>query len=261
MKRNAFTLIELLVVIAIIAILAAILFPVFAKAREKARQTSCLNNTKQLAMGVAMYSQDNDEKIPILGVIAEGRGRWMWQVNPYIKNQSVYTCPNVTGNQYNGSQFTDRTGYGWNIILRTSDPATYGTTRADGYPMSSIAKPAETLAIGDTGFQNEPGWAMYGRDPRRAPAADDRPGYYAQFRHNHTSTRNIIYNPNGQTRLLPTQGWCNFVFLDGHAKGLSPDQAFAEANTENGQTLTPSGQYGAGQTEAPNSRYVFWNIH
>lgn len=64
MKEKGFTLIELLVVIAIIAILAAILFPVFARAREKARQTSCLSNLKQLALGVLMYTQDYDEILP-----------------------------------------------------------------------------------------------------------------------------------------------------------------------------------------------------
>ena len=64
MSRRGFTLIELLVVIAIIAILAAILFPVFAKAREKARQTSCLSNVKQLGLGLMMYAQDYDEKLP-----------------------------------------------------------------------------------------------------------------------------------------------------------------------------------------------------
>ncbi len=66
MRRKGFTLIELLVVIAIIAILAAILFPVFARAREKARQTSCLSNLKQLSLGVLMYAQDYDERLPML---------------------------------------------------------------------------------------------------------------------------------------------------------------------------------------------------
>src|SRR2546423_14978469 len=82
--RAAFTLIELLVVIAIIAILAAILFPVFAQAREQARKTSCLSNVKQIALGSAMYTQDYDEQF----VVAWGApaGPWTDLLQPYIKN-------------------------------------------------------------------------------------------------------------------------------------------------------------------------------
>src|SRR5512135_2806692 len=79
-KRIGFTLIELLVVIAIIAILAAILFPVFAQAREKARQTSCLSNTKQIALAMLMYSQDYDELLP-LGSTQGENGTWYWNYN------------------------------------------------------------------------------------------------------------------------------------------------------------------------------------
>ncbi len=96
--RSGFTLIELLVVIAIIAILAAILFPVFAQAREKARQASCLSNTKQLGLGVYQYVQDYDETIPNGGWRAGtstpgSQSRWYRDVYPYIKNVGVFTCP------------------------------------------------------------------------------------------------------------------------------------------------------------------------
>jgi prepilin-type N-terminal cleavage/methylation domain-containing protein/prepilin-type processing-associated H-X9-DG protein len=104
--RRGFTLIELLVVIAIIAILAAILFPVFAQAREKARSATCLSNIKQLSLGIYMYAQDYDETMPYNyayeGSISGGNCvtrtpnvlRW-WQdfVRPYIKNEQVYLCP------------------------------------------------------------------------------------------------------------------------------------------------------------------------
>jgi len=96
-----FTLIELLVVIAIIAVLAAILFPVFAAAREKARQASCLSNEKQLCLGMLQYVQDNDETFPtgdILHAYSQygyGRG-WAARIYPYTKSVSVYTCPDDT---------------------------------------------------------------------------------------------------------------------------------------------------------------------
>ncbi|NUP99280.1 MAG: DUF1559 domain-containing protein [Armatimonadetes bacterium] len=93
MRRRGFTLIELLVVIAIIAILAAILFPVFAKAREKARQSSCQSNLKQLSLGVLQYIQDYDERTPT-GDCDGGRGtNWDLVVQPYLKNFQIYLCP------------------------------------------------------------------------------------------------------------------------------------------------------------------------
>ena len=91
-KKAAFTLIELLVVIAIIAILAAILFPVFARAREKARQASCQSNLKQLQLALLMYVQDFDERTPI-----GQTGPWYavphYSIYPYVKNEEVYVCP------------------------------------------------------------------------------------------------------------------------------------------------------------------------
>ena len=99
-KRGGFTLIELLVVIAIIAILAAILFPVFARAREKARSASCASNVKSLAMGMLMYFQDYDEQImPYVWSPMNNGGyyqTWCEQVNPYIKSRQTFLCPSGT---------------------------------------------------------------------------------------------------------------------------------------------------------------------
>ncbi|MBU0610456.1 MAG: DUF1559 domain-containing protein [Armatimonadetes bacterium] len=100
MTRRGFTLIELLVVIAIIAILAAILFPVFAKAREKARQASCLSNVKQIMLAVLQYAQDYDERFP-----AGYYNNWnsvnaytpMVGIMPYAKNTQMFICPSVAG--------------------------------------------------------------------------------------------------------------------------------------------------------------------
>ena len=96
--KKGFTLIELLVVIAIIAILAAILFPVFAKAREKARQTTCVSNIKQVMTGALMYNQDYDDKMvtaPVHWNDGQAWVCWPFQLQPYIKNWGVYACPST----------------------------------------------------------------------------------------------------------------------------------------------------------------------
>src|SRR5213593_451726 len=99
-QTRGFTLIELLVVIAIIAILAAILFPVFAQAREKARQTQCLSNIKQLALSIKMYSQDYDETKPPCFIWDYPGGKanqytWRGLVAPYVKNRDIFICPST----------------------------------------------------------------------------------------------------------------------------------------------------------------------
>jgi prepilin-type N-terminal cleavage/methylation domain-containing protein/prepilin-type processing-associated H-X9-DG protein len=95
MRRSGFTLIELLVVIAIIAILAAILFPVFAQAREKARQAACLSNLKQLALAQTMYTQDYDETLPraILSLPDGSLFPWPLAIAPYVRSTAVFRCP------------------------------------------------------------------------------------------------------------------------------------------------------------------------
>jgi prepilin-type N-terminal cleavage/methylation domain-containing protein/prepilin-type processing-associated H-X9-DG protein len=121
-KRSAFTLIELLVVIAIIAILAAILFPVFAQARESARKASCQSNLKQVILALRMYMQDYDEKMmgsgmlppPGAGANADGQniirmlgGGTSYFLQPYIKNQQIFRCPSDTGINYWGRNNTN----------------------------------------------------------------------------------------------------------------------------------------------------------
>src|SRR5215472_15354065 len=110
---KGFTLIELLVVIAIIAILAAILFPVFAQAREKARQTSCLSNSKQIGLALLQYEQDYDEQFPVgskfdpavNNQLAWGQG-WAGQIYPYTKSAQILKCPDDSTSNLNASDGT-----------------------------------------------------------------------------------------------------------------------------------------------------------
>ncbi len=164
MTRRGFTLIELLVVIAIIAILAAILFPVFARAREKARQTSCLSNVKQLALGTMMYVQDYDEVYPYWNRYADANvmpDAPPKAVLPYVKNIQIFSCPSGTGSPSNVPQT------GWSQYGRASipydfpGPASYAyawsgwiceRARVGTSPlrMARVTRPAETILLGDS---------------------------------------------------------------------------------------------------------------
>jgi prepilin-type N-terminal cleavage/methylation domain-containing protein/prepilin-type processing-associated H-X9-DG protein len=161
-RKNGFTLIELLVVIAIIAILAAILFPVFAQAREKARQTSCLSNGKQIGLSLLMYVQDYDEIFPMLWQNWPN-GTWASAVLPYIKNLQIFTCPSRPNRTWSGGPnprpygyFDERMGFGCNahtndMVGVGSGPCRYYNGSATvGAPLASIVAPAECYMGGDS---------------------------------------------------------------------------------------------------------------
>ena len=185
MRRKGFTLIELLVVIAIIAILAAILFPVFAKAREKARQSSCLSNVKQLTLGLMQYVQDYDEKFPgryavtvYPDYVYTGQ-RWDNVIMPYVKNTQVKECPS--------RQSTSEIDYGYNTVSTNGYPLGTGAT------LAGIDKPASIVMI---------------LDSDRAPTA------YQPASYNWTDWSS--YYPG-----LHNDG-VNCGFVDGHVKWYKP---------------------------------------
>ena len=202
MRRDhrGFTLIELLVVIAIIAILAAILFPVFARAREKARQSSCLSNVKQLMLAVMMYAQDYDETLPYASSWGEistpSYITWCQALMPYAKNTQITICPSYPNQSI---------GYGWNYqnfgYRSTAGTIGYGA----GCKLAEIPVPAGTILIGDDpdqGFHDAGGIYIYG--PRQFDLAGDP-----------TS------DPDVANLARRHNGGGNYGFCDGHAKWMS----------------------------------------
>jgi len=232
MRRSGFTLIELLVVIAIIAILAAILFPVFARAREKARQSSCLANVKQIGSAFAMYAQDYDERFPLSvaiypGSVYWGDVAWLARLQPYIKNQQLYLCPSAPGDNPDWTQSTDplrsygtfpsAAVYGYAAFTLGSYVGTAGFEGVLGgggspigfylYPtaghgLAEIERPADQILVLDHSWFD--GGSSYGTF------------WYPEPRHNQDT------DASGNER-----GFCNCVFVDGHSKALKHDEVWA----------------------------------
>ena len=217
-KQHAFTLIELLVVMAIIAILAAILFPVFAQARAAARKTSCLSNLKQLGNAGMMYTQDYDEKFP--GLRGGISGDPVTTMQPYIKNWNVFFCPDrftIRGGcpdpNNNFSKPSRCMGYGYNwgsgfggalwtktdgLVRRING----STTFYDGVSLAEVVAPSQTFFYGDT---ND--------DPRQTLWRDVAPGVKSP------SNPSTDWGGNAYEAPRHTDGNC-FVYCDGHAKWL-----------------------------------------
>ena len=156
-KVSAFTLIELLVVIAIIAILAAILFPVFARARENARRTSCLSNMKQAGLGFAQYTQDYDERYPIEQVnLNNGPSPMGWAdaIQPYLKSTQIFQCPSEsTAGDSNplangtGTYVGAYTDYAYNTSMARSQGGNSTTPGRLGVYLSQLEYPSYTLVL------------------------------------------------------------------------------------------------------------------
>ena len=248
-RRNAaFTLIELLVVIAIIAILAAILFPVFAKAREKARQTTCLSNTKQLLTAIQMFASDHDEQLPLAyfndRATAFGPDtptQWKGAIFSYLKTQQAFICPSDPDGAekkvyvLEQKQLDQPASYRLNNTLVERDPS-------DGAPavptaLGAIKSPADLILLCES--QPYPGtapvsqggteWnqvAAYATQKEQAPAQLDpkqteKTGPVPQKRHS---------------------GGSVYGFSDGHAKWLRWEQTWLPSNTLAGPNLWNGGQ-------------------
>lgn len=222
---RAFTLIELLVVIAIIAILAAILFPVFAQAREKARQTSCLSNTRQIGTALMMYIQDYDETIVLNnsnGAPLPERKVWIDLLDPYMKNDGIKVCPSATTVGTNGTYLTYWQNKKSSYVL--NNYYYYDTTlggifeRFNVSSLASIEDSAGTVFCGDGGEvpnTNEPGNPGHGTwwDPEQF--VND--GYTAVV----TTQSPAVFRCNYQGGFIARHNdGANVTFFDGHAKWL-----------------------------------------
>ncbi len=198
MKRRAFTLIELLVVIAIIAILAAILFPVFAKAREKARQSSCSSNHKQLGLALLQYAQDYDETLPTR-YDSNALKQWSEVCQPYIKNTQCLVCPSTNNSSI---------GYADGYLNRQS--------------LGSIVSPAETIMLGDSGkVRNGSGGTGYDWH-MNVPSAFGTPTQPAD-----ELNLPLAGDANYASRPCPIHNdGCNLAWVDGHVKWLKTSQFF-----------------------------------
>jgi prepilin-type N-terminal cleavage/methylation domain-containing protein/prepilin-type processing-associated H-X9-DG protein len=253
LKRRGFTLIELLVVIAIIAILAAILFPVFAQARAKARQAGCLSNMKQLAMGSVMYFQDYDETIyPQYVVLDPARGLqawWFTLIDPYVKagminqgqrdisrgKKSIMHCPDYGANQPHPSPPANFGRHPNGSYAPNGYIVGDAASGAKVFTLAEIASPAAMVLLGESFGTTR---AIYGRDDM------------------YDTTRADFLLSRGRH-----QGGSHYAFVDGHVKWFkAPDdkEALKSAPT----TIAPGGYTAWGATgvcwQSPkrNARYA-----
>jgi len=228
-QAKGFTLIELLVVISIIAVLAAILFPVFARARENARRASCMSNLKQMGLAVMMYTQDYDEAFPFSNIpttVKPPGGWWTPSANaaywpqilyPYTKSTQVYVCPSATvdtQNQVYGN-------YGANLYLMPN-------TDAVPLKMAAVVSASTTYMMMD--FGNLRAYPGYVKSPD---------GYYAYL-----PGEGDLGVALGSTALRPDSlqsdyqsgrhfGDVNMCFADGHVKWLKSEIVLSEARKAN----------------------------
>ena len=222
-KKSAFTLIELLVVIAIIAILAAILFPVFARARENARRSSCTSNLKQIGLGILQYSQDYDEKLPF-ACVDDGGFPWHFTVQPYIKSYQLFKCPSYTPS-----------------TVVNNAPAASASYMANGGGSYQVGMPGSNPVSTEAGGirpmnrgQNDPARPISGGANLSQFASSSQT--ILVLEHSDNSPNPDMYQvtdlngPPLNTQFQNHLGMTNFLFADGHVKSLKPIATVTGAN-------------------------------
>jgi prepilin-type N-terminal cleavage/methylation domain-containing protein/prepilin-type processing-associated H-X9-DG protein len=248
MKRKAFTLIELLVVIAIISILAAILFPVFARARENARKASCMSNLKQIGLAVAMYVQDYDETYPIANMYTSPQATdWYNVLDPYAKSKQVFICPDVGRAGLNGITGAATNTYGWNMCgtspisykgngfgyyyNEACTPTGANTLTPWAYPvtLSTVQEASTTILITDppsNGYASGSLYALGGFDGMQ----------YIPVLHGGQS-----WSASAAT-VTDFSGGGNYLFADGHVKFLQANVANCSSmwNIDKTAAVTPA---------------------
>jgi prepilin-type N-terminal cleavage/methylation domain-containing protein/prepilin-type processing-associated H-X9-DG protein len=240
--QKAFTLIELLVVIAVIAILAAILLPVFAQAREKARQTACLSNVKQMALATAMYVQDYEAFPPVSFFTLGLNIRWYDLIQPYVRNQQLHTCPTVPH-----LKFGRNPAYGYNYQYLGNSRVNCSNVPV---PDSAIQTPAHTILIADS---RGTGTRLCDNDE---PTDPDYTSVDCLGNHGYTIDPPVLPpcktgggpnrfsaggTPGLRSPIHPRHfGGANVVFVDGHARWTRTDEFEQDNRWWNGRYPDPN---------------------
>jgi prepilin-type N-terminal cleavage/methylation domain-containing protein/prepilin-type processing-associated H-X9-DG protein len=250
-EKKGFTLIELLVVIAIISILAAILFPVFARARENARKAACMSNLKQIGLGVLMYVQDYDETYPI-GRFGDAAPftYWFSVLAPYAKSAQVFVCPSA-GTLVNSSGVTIGSGgYAWNATGTGSTgvnvvngfgyyPGNWGTPTGGALNLAAVDEPSTTILITDPSSNNNTSTGGY------YAIGYSTIGYMPVL---HGGQVGPFYDTSKSNALSVTAGGGgNYLFADGHVKFLNASQTYCSIMWDVSKTRAQtSGMQGCG---------------